>query len=131
MPCDAQSLVTEAQCLEECLPEGFNGPIIIALLCRIANMTCDFQSLVGLGASLQDLPPGLQGPIMVALLCQIQINGSTGGGGGSGGNPAPGVVNPNGNVTGAPGANYYNSANATVWVQASAVTSNTGWVQTN
>jgi len=43
--------------------------------------------------------------------------------------PPPGIVNPNGNVTAAPGATYFNTANSTFWVQASAVVANTGWVQ--
>lgn len=54
----------------------------------------------------------------------VTINAS-----GGSGNPAPGVVNPNGNVTGAPGANYYNTANQTFWQQTSATTSNVSWIQ--
>jgi hypothetical protein len=60
----------------------------------------------------------------------LLVVAQSGGGGGGGGNPAPGVVNPNGNVTGAPGAQYFNTANSTMWVQASALTGNTGWIQT-
>lgn len=59
----------------------------------------------------------------------LLVAAQSGGGGGGGGNPAPGVVNPNGNVSAAPGAEYFNTANSTFWVQASAVTGNTGWVQ--
>jgi hypothetical protein len=52
------------------------------------------------------------------------------GGGGGGSNPAPGVVNPNGVVSGSPGAVYFNTANSTVWIQGSSTTSTTGWIQT-
>ena len=69
--------------------------------------------------------------LTVKLINAVNGGGSGGGGGGGGAtNPPPGVVNPNGNVTGAPGAFYFNSANFTVWVQAGAVTANTGWIQT-
>lgn len=101
--------------------------------------------------------PGIATLLELALLAQIAANGSTGGGGsgavssliagtnitlspGTGvgnvtinstaaGNPAPGVVNPNGVVTGAPGAVYVNTANQTLWIQESAITANTGWIQ--
>jgi hypothetical protein len=42
---------------------------------------------------------------------------------------APGAVNPNGNVTAAPGATYFNNANATFWVHNDTAVSSTGWVQ--
>jgi hypothetical protein len=49
------------------------------------------------------------------------------GSGGGGSNPAAGVVNPNGSVSAASGATYYNKANATFWVNQDGT--NTGWVQ--
>lgn len=63
----------------------------------------------------------------LALLAQIATNGSAGGGGGS--NPPSGIVSPNGNVIGAPGATYFNKTDSTFWEQTSAVTANTGWIQ--
>lgn len=41
----------------------------------------------------------------------------------------PGIVNPNGSVTAAPGATYFNKANSTFWFHNDTVVSNTGWVQ--
>lgn len=90
-------------------------------------MSCDPSTLVAQAACIEcGIPPGLQMPVLIYLFCQILANGT---GGGGSGNPPPGIVNPNGTVTGAPDATYYNTANATFWVQASSTTGNTGWVQ--
>lgn len=93
-------------------------------------MACDPNQLAQDAACLSCIPSGIQDAIIISLLCQIVANGSTGGGGGGGAtNPPPGIVDPNGAVTGAPGATYINTATQTFWVQESAVTANTGWVQ--
>lgn len=44
------------------------------------------------------------------------------------GNLAPGVVDPEGVVSGNPGQTYFNTANSTFWEKATG-TGNTGWVQ--
>lgn len=93
------------------------------------SQACDAQSLVNLvPCDFACIPPGMKLDILIALACQIVNNGGTGGGGGSG-NPATGVVDPNGNVTAGSGATYYNTANATFWVQTSGTSSNTGWIE--
>jgi len=69
--------------------------------------------------------PGEMQLMELALLAQISANGT---GGGGIGNPAPGVVNPEGNVTANAGATYFNTANSTFWEKASGA-GNTGWVQ--
>lgn len=43
-------------------------------------------------------------------------------------NLAPGVVDPEGVLTGNPGQTYFNTANSTLWEKATG-TGNTGWVQ--
>lgn len=59
-----------------------------------------------------------------------KILGATidGGGGSGGGGIAPGVVDPEGAVTGDPGSTYYNTANGTFWVKESG-SGDTGWSQ--
>lgn len=47
---------------------------------------------------------------------------------GGGGELPPGVVDPEGTVTGNPGQTYFNSANSTFWTKSTG-TGNTGWVQ--
>lgn len=59
----------------------------------------------------------------------ILLAAQSGGGGGGVANPPAGVVDPNGVVSGAPGATYFNTANSTFWQQTSATTSTTGWIQ--
>lgn len=44
------------------------------------------------------------------------------------GNVAPGVVDPEGAVTGTPGQTYFNSANSTFWHKVTG-SGNTGWIQ--
>jgi hypothetical protein len=61
----------------------------------------------------------------------MKILGATidGGGGSGGGAIPPGVVDPNGNVTGSPGDMYWNTANSSLWVKDSGTGTNTGWEQ--
>lgn len=85
--------------------------------------TCDPEVLAQSGKVFNGLDEGQRDIIELQLLCEIL--GASGGG-----TPIPpGTVNPNGNVTGSPGQTYFNSANSTFWVQNSATTGNTGWVQ--
>ena len=77
--CDATSLVSGAACLECSIPPGLQKPVIISLLCKIANMNCDPTSLVAGAACLEcGIPPGMQDAITNYLLCQIANNTSTG-----------------------------------------------------
>lgn len=60
----------------------------------------------------------------------MKILGATIDGGGGGGNPEPGVVDPEGNVPADPGAIYWNSANGTLWVKDEGSGSgSSGWTQ--
>jgi len=70
--CDPTSLVSGAVCLECGIPPGLQKPIIISLLCKIANMNCDPTSLIAGAACLEcGIPPGMQDAITNYLLCQI------------------------------------------------------------
>lgn len=81
--CDAQSLVDNTRRLQD-IPFGLQGPVIISLLCQIAGMNCDPQSLVNAVPCLFcNLEPGIQNAIIIYLLCNIANNGGGGGGGGS------------------------------------------------
>lgn len=63
------------------------------------------------------------------MILQRILGATIDGGGGGGGGVAPGVVDPNGNVTGDPGDTYWNSANGTFWVKSSGTGTDTGWSQ--
>lgn len=135
MATDPQTLLNAAACYQCAGGGGMTQLFKLALLQQILlalnpNAMTDPASLLAQANCYQcyGAQPGIMQLFELALLAQIATNG-TGGGGGGGGNPAPGVVNPNGNVTGAPGTEYFNTANSTFWVQGSATTSNTGWIQ--
>lgn len=123
---DSNALAQNAKCLSCGIPPGMQGPVLIWIFAQIAGVSTDPNFLVAQAQCINcGIPPGMQMAVLIWIASQF----SGGGGGGTGGNPAPGVVNPNGNVSAAPGATYFNTANSTFWVQASAVTANTGWVQ--
>jgi hypothetical protein len=57
-------------------------PVIIYLLCQIANVSANASSLVAAATCLNCVPLGMREPVIIYLLQQIAANGGTGGGGG-------------------------------------------------
>lgn len=103
---------------------------------RMSYFLCGFNALCG-GTRRGSGPPestlGNNGDLYVDILTgdvYVKVLGSwtlhTGSGGG--GAIAPGVVDPEGVVTGTPGQTYWNTANTTLWIKSSG-TGNTGWTQ--
>lgn len=85
-------------------------------------MACEPSELANAARcfSCLSLPQLLE--VQTYLLCQLTVGGGVGVG------VTPGVVDPEGAVTGGPGSTYYNSNNGTFWIKSSG-TGNTGWVQ--
>ncbi len=77
MACDAQTVMSDSVMLGEQLPPGMYYPVIISLLCRIAEMpTCDPQTLTHQAECIEcAIPVGMQLPVVITLLCQIIAQG--------------------------------------------------------
>lgn len=71
MPCDAQTLVTNAKCLYNCLPVGQQIPILISLLAQTAGVSLDPQALAAGAKGLDQIPVGQQLPVLISLACMI------------------------------------------------------------
>lgn len=75
--CDAQSLVTQAACLDCGIPSGMQNPIIIYLLCQIAGIAPDPNALMAAASCLNcNIPDGIARFIIIQLLCQIAAGGA-------------------------------------------------------
>lgn len=115
MPTDAQTLINQAISLGyDKLCERELKECILAAASSGGGGAVS-QIIAGTGISVS--PVGGTGAVTVTNTAS------------AGGSPAPGVVDPNGVVTGKPDDVYFNTAASTFWVQASAVTANTGWIQ--
>lgn len=80
-PCLPADLISEAICLDSCVPRGFQNAIIISLLCQMAETSCDSADLIeNAKCVFQCVPRGMEQSIMIYLLCQL-VNGGGGGGG--------------------------------------------------
>ncbi len=120
--CDA-TLSNSASCLECGIPPGMENSVIIYLLCQIAGMNCDAQTLVDGAKCLEcGIPPGMERAVMIYLLCQITNGGGVGGGG------LAGAGSPEGVVTANPGTTYTQTDTGSFWTKLTGV-GNTGWLE--
>jgi len=81
--CEAEDLISEARCLDSCLPRGIQTAVLISIFCRMANTSCDAEDLIEDAKCLFcKIPTGMEMPVLISLACQIVNNGGGGGGGG-------------------------------------------------
>lgn len=72
MACDAQSLATDAACIQTCIPEGMRMAVLIYLAAQVAGVDPTAQSLVNSATCIQTcVPPGMRLAVLVSLACQI------------------------------------------------------------
>lgn len=74
--------ISDALCVEQCVPTGFVWPVLISLFAKIAGVSADPNTLIEGAKCIQScVPAGFQVPILISLAQQIVAGG---GGGGSG-----------------------------------------------
>ncbi len=74
--------IADAECIFECLPRGYQLPVLISIFARLANMSTDTNALIAGATCIEcNIPPGMQLPVLISLAQQIVAGG--GGGGGS------------------------------------------------
>ncbi len=79
--CLSPDLVSEAICLDSCIPRGSQTAVLISLFCQMANVSCDSADLLeGARCISECIPEGMQEAVLIYLACQLVNNG----GGGSG-----------------------------------------------
>ncbi len=93
------SLISQAKCIQQCIPAGMQLPVLIAVFARLAGMSTNTNALIDAAKCIdQCIPPGMQMAVLIALANQI-----LGGGSGSSlaqvfcgtGTPIDGSANPN------------------------------------
>jgi len=73
--------ISDARCIDQCLPLGFQLPVLISIFARLAGVSADPQSLINGALCIQQcVPQGMMMPVLISLAEQIVA----GGGGGSG-----------------------------------------------
>ena len=105
------SLISQAKCIDQCIPRGMQMAVLIAVFAKLAGMsTTDTNALINLAKCVdQCIPPGMQLAVLNGLASQI----ASGGGGlaqifcGTG-TPIDGSANPN------PGSPI---ATCAIWIQ--------------
>lgn len=76
MPSDAQTLTTDAACLD-CIPADMRLPVLISIFARLAGMSTDAQTLTTNASCLQCIPVEMQMPVLIYLAQNIISAGST------------------------------------------------------
>lgn len=75
MPCDPQSLITDAVCIECGTSKGMEMAIMISLAAQIAGVSTDPASLITNSLCIQcRIPDGMEYAVMIKLACDI-LNG--------------------------------------------------------
>lgn len=70
--CDAQSLVTNSACLDDCVPSGYKASLLISIYCSIAHVACDPQTLVNNATQIEwAIPDGMKPAVLIYLMQQI------------------------------------------------------------
>jgi len=73
-------LIAEAACVQQCVPEGMQWPVLIALFAEIAGMAVDTKALIAGAECIQQcIPSGMQLAVLISLADQINQGGGTGG----------------------------------------------------
>ncbi len=74
------ALIDQARCIQQCIPQGMQVPVLIAVFARLAGMSANTNALIDAAKCIdQCIPPGMQLSVLIALANQIA------GGAGSGG----------------------------------------------
>lgn len=69
VPADAQTLVTNARCLE-CIPVGERSQVLIYLLAQLAGVT-DVPTLLNNAKCYECIPEGMRGAAMIYLTNEL------------------------------------------------------------
>lgn len=79
--CVPADLISEAACIDSCIPRGMQTAILISIFCRMAEISCDSADLIeGAKCISECIPPGMQQAVLIYVMCQF-VNGGGGGGG--------------------------------------------------
>ena len=80
--CLSEDLLSEARCLDSCVPRGMQTAVLISLFCQMAQVSCDSADLIDNARCISEcVPDHMQGAVLIYLACQIVNNGGGGGGG--------------------------------------------------
>jgi hypothetical protein len=96
MPSATDSLIANARCIGECVPQGFYLPILVSLYAQLNGMSTPIntQTLISNALCVQQcVPPGMLLPVLISLVAGSsggpQAAGSVIGGTGAPVNPPP------------------------------------------
>ena len=72
------SLISQAKCIDQCIPRGMQMAVLIAIFAKLAGMSVtDTNALIALAKCIDGcVPPGMQISILNALANQIVSAGS-------------------------------------------------------
>lgn len=71
--------ISDARCIEQCVPQGFQLPILISVFAQIAGVSADPKSLIDGATCIQQcVPIGMQMPVLISLAQQIVSGGGAG-----------------------------------------------------
>ena len=79
--CSASELIENAQCLDQCIPQGLQMAVLILLFGQIVDMPDAATLLEDANCIDQCIPDGSKMAVLLALACEIVDQGGTGGGG--------------------------------------------------
>lgn len=72
MACDPAQLAEDARCIEQCIPEGLQLPVLILLAQQIAGDTRTAEQLANDARCISCvIPEGDQVPVLIKLACDI------------------------------------------------------------
>jgi len=81
MSAATDGLMAPAVCIQQCIPEGFQLPVLITLFGQIAGVSMNTNALIASAVCIQQcVPKDMQLPVLIALAQQI-LNGGVATGG--------------------------------------------------
>ena len=79
MPTATDSLMSDAKCIDSCIPPGMQLSVLISLFAQIAGVSTDTNSLMAGATCINScIPQGMQLSVLVSLAMQIVSGGGAG-----------------------------------------------------